>query len=328
MYKIPNDTGHPWRVNKFIDYHSLGDADMNFPILKEYCNEHKLSVNNRFWLAFLYSTCYCVPTTCFLFEHLDIKTVTQESVEEFWSEYKPKMIFQSDKRYVKNMNWFVTLVVNFIELTHRRPSSFFKQLERGNQQENYDVLYAIMLKWKYFGRFTTFLLIEAIHKLTPLKADSTWFDWKNGNTATSGMMHVLYLDKEAVEFDAKGTLDIEVKELLQKRFITVKNLIEKRYPNASNNITDIETALCGFRKLFKASRYGGYYIDRVQEEIITMEKWMPQEKPLWDEMYRFRRRAFPAEFLGELQGYKGIQKKRNTDFIEKGLTGVESISKH
>lgn len=326
MFKIPNDTGHPWRLNKFLSYHSLGDADMNFPILIEHVNNRNTKINERFWLAFLYSTCYCVPTTCFLFEELDIKEVNLEQLQNFWELHKPNMIFQSDKKYVKHMNWFIPMVMDFIKKTNRNPAEFFKQFKKDNQQEVYDSLYKEIIKWRYFGRFTTFLLIEAITKLTPLKADSNWFDWKNGNTATSGMLHLLYLDEKAVNFDKTGKLDKSVEAHLSKCFIKLKTAIVNKYPKASVNITDIETSLCGFRKLFKRSRYGGYYIDRVQEEIVETEHKLPKYDYLWKNLWEYRKKAFPEAFLGELNGYIGIQKKRKSEWVKEGLTGVEFVS--
>ena len=326
MYKIPGDTGHPWRLNKFLDYCATNDADMNFPLLIEYADQHKLCVNDRFWLSFLYSTCYCVATTCFMFEQLSIEHLTQEKLDLFWIEYKPKLIFQTDKKYVKNMNWFVPLVMNFLALTNTRPATYFKKYFGLPPSEVYNGMYKEFLKWQYFGRFTTFLLIEAIAKLTPLKADANWFDWKNGNTATSGMLHILYLDDEAVEFDAMSTLSPSTKRKLEESLPKLKKAIKRVHPDMSTNIVDIETALCGFRKLFKASRYGGYYIDRVQAELNIMSLALPEADMLWNELWRYRIVRFDHAMLGELQGWNGIQKHRNVEWLQRGCVGNEIIS--
>ena len=322
---IPGDTGKIWRLSKFIDYHALGDADMNFPLLIRYADSHSLSVNNRFWLAFLYSTCYSVPTTCFLFESITLHT-KRSKIEDFWLKNKYKMVFQSDKKYVKNMDWFITLVEDFKLETGKKPYMYFKAFRAQSPQQTYDLLYKTIMKWRFFGRFTTFLLIEAIHKLTPLKADSDWFDWKNGNTATSGMMHIMYLDEEAIKFDKTNIIASDTMSRLVNGLVKLKERIRMAHPTASINITDIETALCGFRKLFKQSRYGGYYIDRAQTEIVFMEELHPDYNNIWGELWYFRQLSFPHIFLGELNGHIGIQKHRYKDWTEKGLTGVEAIS--
>lgn len=321
---IPGDTGHPWRLNKFIEYYSLGDTDMNFPLLARYADNHNLSINDRFWMSFLYSCCYCVPTTCFLFEALPLSTLTMEKAESVWKLYKKPLIFQTDKRYVKNMNWFLPMVEDWLGRVGRKPAVYFKRLEEGSPLETYNNLYSEISGWKYFGRFTIFLLIEAIHKLTPLKATADWFEWKKGNTATSGVMHILYLDKEAEEFDATGSLSLDQLELLTKRLPQIIRAVSKKGLTA--NILDLETAFCGFRKLFKATRYGGYYIDRVQTEIASMQQNLPDHYHIWDELWSLRLEAFDHKLLGEVQGRQGLQKKRYKDWIEKGVVGIENLS--
>lgn len=325
-FNIPGDTGHPWRLRKFIDYYAFGDIDANFPLLIRYADNRNLSVNDRFWLSFLYSSCYCVPTTCFLFEKLPLDKVTTQRAEKFWKDFKEPLIFQTDKRYVKNMNWFVPMVDNWLKTVGKNPSKFFKALEGSTIEQTYNNLYREIKSWRYFGRFTVFLLIEAIHKLTPLKADSAWFDWKKGDTATSGMMHILYLDEEAEYFDSSKKIALDTLKLLDKRLPQVIKAIQKKQPNV--NITDLETALCGFRKLFKATRYGGYYIDRVQTEIATLQDYMPRYSYIWEELWKYRLEAFDHKLLGEVQGWKGIRKDLNQQWLEKGLTGAENFGKH
>lgn len=325
IYNIPEDTGHPWRLNKFLTY-LVTDPEMNFPLLTEYANQHSLSINDRFWLSFIYSTCYCVATTCFIFERLDITYLTQDQLEQFWIEYKPSLIFQTDKKYVKNMNWFVPLVLDFISLTNKRPAAYFRKYFGLTSSEVYNAMYKEFMTWAYFGRFTTFLLIEAIAKLTPLRADASWFDWKNGNTATSGMLHILYLDDEAVEFDAMGTLTISTRHKLVESLPKLKKAIKRVHPKMTTNIVDIESALCGFRKLFKSSRYAGYYLDRVQAEINTMSKNLPEATVLWNKLWKYRSLRFDHKMLGEFQGWNGIQKHRNTEWLQRGYVGDETIS--
>lgn len=327
MYSIPGDNGHPWRLNKFAEYHSMGDFDMNFPILIRYANKHNLSMKNRLWMSFLYSTCYCVGTTVFLFKELPLDdTLTPKKVKDFWSVFKAPLIFQTDRRYVKNMDWFVPLVSDWMKKAGRNPVGYFKKLRGKNPHETYINLYKEVMNWRYFGRFTTFLFIEAVIKLTPIKANAVWFDWKKGNTATSGALHILYLDEEAEAFDATGYLETNTLCLLEKRLPQITRAIKKQYPQISTNITDLETSLCGFRKLFKGTRYGGYYIDRVQDEIIKLQANLPDYNCLWEELWVHRLDAFSHQFLGEVQGYKGIQKHRCKEWLERGAVGFEGIS--
>lgn len=326
LFEIPGDTGGNWRRKKFITYHVKGDADMNFPILCGYANRRNLSDDDRYWLAFLYSTCYCVPTTILLFNKLHLADVNSAKLGHFWGSYKKDLIFQSDRRYVKNMDWFLTLVPEFIKKTKRHPAKYYAQYRGKTEQETYDNLYKHFMKYRYFGRFTTFLMIEALDKLTDLNSDSAWFDWKNGNTATSGMMHILYLDQEALDFDEKGSLMDDADKILNKALTDLKTDIRAHNKDASIKLVDIETSLCGFRKLFKGSRYGGYYFDRVQVELNNYKIRMPQYNKTWDLLFHIRKDTCNNQLLGELGGWTGIRHWRLTDWLDKGVTGVEVIS--
>lgn len=110
---IPNDTGNMWRLDRYVEYynirHSQNDGDVhNLGIV---CQDADL--DTKVWMAFLYSTCYSVATTCFLFTHFpSIEYATESRLRQFWTEYKSKLIFQSDRRYVKNMDKFCDIVLS------------------------------------------------------------------------------------------------------------------------------------------------------------------------------------------------------------------------
>lgn len=326
--KIPKDTGGMWRWNKFMEYHALGDADMNFPVLRKWADDKGLDQEERIWMSLFYSCCYCVPTTVFLMSKLpSIRTVKSKDVEEVWRLYKQQMVFQSDRKYVKNMDWFPTIVGNFVRLTKRDAVGWVESHIDGNRHPlaMYNAFYKDITGWRYFGRFSAFLMIESLAKLADVNMDADWFDWKNGNTATEGMMHILYMDKEAAEFKHNPNLSAETVKLLSDKLSLLRRQISAKYPDVSTAIVDIETSLCGFRKLFKQSRYAGYYIDRQQEEILKMQQSLPDYDfgCLWDA----RRKVFNNVFLGELNGWVGIRKELYTQWTEKGLTGVETIGK-
>ena len=79
----------------------------------------------------------------------------------------------------------------------------------------------------------------------------------------------------------------------------------------------VTSDLCSYRKLFKQSRYLGYYVDRQQEELLFLEKSWP-EKDFWEELWQYRRKYVPDEYLGELNGWEGIQRERVTAWVDKG----------
>ena len=310
-YTPKGDVGGDWRYNKFTEYRTRYKEE-TLPLLKRYCLDNKLSLEDRFYMGYLYASSYCVATTLFIYENLDLADPAT-----FWAEYKPKLLFQSDKRYVKNMNWFVPLM------------EFYRDVLRGNvrelivnpckpleSQERWDLLYKKIMKWQYFGRFTTFLMLESIQKLGVVKCDSYSFDWHKGDTATSGAMMLLYMDEKAIAFDASGHLDGEDELLLTQTLKRIKNDAEALKIDPLT--VSIETDLCAFRKLFKQSRYYGYYYDRQLEELCFYEKAMPEQRPLWNKIFGYRKKMLDNSILGELQGWDGIRKELCGKFMDTG----------
>jgi len=64
--------------------------------------------------------------------------------------------------------------------------------------------------------------------------------------------------------------------------------------------------LCAYRKFFKGSRYNGYYLDRMLEEVIYMKKYYPNVS---EQIFEIRKRNFDKKYLGELNGWNGIRKE-------------------
>ena len=78
-----------------------------------------------------------------------------------------------------------------------------------------------------------------------------------------------------------------------------------------------------FRKLFKGSRYLGYYADRQLVECLNTAEHVQKECgiDIWD----YRQRTTPTEFRGEVGGWDGIRKERYKIFLNTGtLMGGDS----
>ena len=310
-YHVPNDDGGKWRFNKFMEYRARYKEE-TLPILRQYCKDHKLNLEERFLVGYLYANSYCVPTTIYLYENID-----WSDLDTFWETNKPNLIFQSDKRYVKNMNWFVPLMRFYLsELKGNVRALFVEPCKDLNPQQRWDLLYNKIMKWQYFGRFTTFLMLESLQKLGVVKADSYFFDWKRGDTATSGAMLIEYMDESAIKFDASGALGRDDDILLNSLLAIIKN--NSKQLKIDHLTVSIETDLCAFRKLFKQTRYYGYYYDRQLEEIRKYEKTMPEHQATWDLIFKYRKDLLDNTILGELHGWNGIRPELYSKFANTG----------
>jgi hypothetical protein len=323
--KIPGDTGHPWRLNKFVEYQHYALA-VDPPTYGEYAKRRNLTPDDCIVLAWYHSLTYCELTAALLFNKLPWKTIQSSTVKEFWKDNKGKLIFQSARMYVKNMDWFVPLMNQFMRDCKRQPYEWLKRIALpGTPKARYKAVYDYLMKWKYMGRFSVDLFLEALITfnqigLLPLALKVDKYDWKNCSNLTSGLLNILYRDKEADEFDKTQQLSNSLD--LDTAVLDIYKEVMKKYPEQDTNIVSVVNKICSFRNLFKASRYGGFHHDRQLANLYTYQKVYP-DCYLWKEFFKIRKDVFAPQMLGELGGWTGIRKERKKLWLEKGLTGVE-----
>lgn len=293
------------RLDEFIEFHRYCCWNDSIVIqLKAYADLCGLSQTQREWLVFFYSMTYSIPSAIICLKHFE---EIKSNPELFWSRFKSKLIFQSDRRWVKFNNQFVGSFLDFAQ------KGVFKAL-RGNDAIDLDKALAMVQKVSYFARFSAFLFLEAYCFMFQRQTFNDGIDWKHGDTATSGMMNVLRFDSEANEFDKTGRLLVSEPVLS-----AAVKYIQGRIPeNDCKSTLFIETTLCAFRKHFKGTRYVGYYVDRVQGELEETIKTLPEHLDELVKLYDARAAVLPIRQLGEFNGWHGIRKKLCKHYI---LTG-------
>lgn len=294
------------RLNEFIDYHIHGDGECNGIVLKCYAEDSRLSPQEMVDLAYFFSVTYCVESAIVLLKE---KEKVFKDIDKWVQENKSKLVFQSDRKYIRMKDAF------------KKCLYFYKDKRDEIQQiSGCEVLdlrkwIPIVEKWPYFGRFSAYLFLETISQLFGCRIINAKMEWGNGATATSGLMNLYCYDEAANLFDKTRTLFAPfTEETLQEMIEPVLQDIENNGGNS--NITMVETSLCAYRKFFKGSRYNGYYLDRMLEEIYTMKDNFPAESA---ELIKIRKRCFNQRYLGEIGGWKGIRKECKTLYRDHGI---------
>jgi hypothetical protein len=286
----------------------IGDCDPAFPILNYICDRFELNLEQRYWIAFLYGTNYCAVTTYYIYnEFPDFENVNVDRLQRWWDKNKQKLLFQTDRKKVKSFDKFVPCYKSYKDMIgDKTQEEFFKHCK------TYEDIYNLSSKIYYFGRFTLFNYIEALNELTNINTVPTFFDLKDAESSRNGLCYAFNKLKYVTLHHKKPNKPINYDEL-QNDFTNLLNILKQENPDLLVTIWNVETALCGFKKLFWGSRYLGYYIDRQMQEIIIMQKNIPDGvnwKPLWD----FRAEFYLSCWLGENNGWQGIRKDRMQKF--------------
>lgn len=293
------------RLDDFVNFHNYCCWNDSIVIqLKAYADLKGYDQKQREAFVLFYAITYCIPSSIVCMNNFD---EIQNNTEAFWDKHWKRLRFTSDRRWVKIDNKFCEC---YRDVTKKRI------LEQLRQEKTIDLIkyMGLIQKCYFFGRFSAFLFLEAYCFMFQKRTTGDYLDWKNGDTCTSGMMNVLGFDKEADLFDEKEVLLVPEKTLTE----ALHKVLDKTPDGVSKSVLFIETNLCAYRKLFKQTRYVGYYVDRVQEEIEKMSKEYPEYQKDFNDLYVARSVVLPIKHLGELNGWKGIRKQKCSQYIRTG----------
>lgn len=146
-----------------------------------------------------------------------------------------------------------------------------------------------------------------------MKMNDSSIDWKHGDTATSGLLNVFGQDVAADNFDKTGRLSVGA-ETMDKWLMAVREEVIRA--GGDGSVVKLETSLCAYRKFYKGTRYNGYYLDRMLEEVYAMRERYPE---ITARILEARKACFQARFLGESGGWRGVQKHMKTLYKNTGI---------
>ena len=276
----------------YLEYHEqsykAGDIDPAYPMLEYICNRFELNMEQRCWIAFLYGCTYCGPTVFYIYnEFPDFENVDMPRLQRWWESNKHRLLFQTDRLRIRSNNQFVVAFQSYRNLFRKNPQMMFfdKLCVSADPQINYVYLYDILIKnVTYFGRYSMFLWLECLQRLTGLNISPTGIDWPNANNCLNGLLLAFHKpERETIDKYECIVVDGYLKQLIYA--------LQQRHPENHTDVWNVETTLCAYYKYRHGKRFIGYYIQRQQEEIDKMAA-NAQTGVCWDVLYDFRKECF------------------------------------
>lgn len=288
-------------IDEYIEYHRASslanDIDPQNDCLEYICNRYELNIEQRYWLAFLFGTCYCAPTVFYIYnEFPDYQTVDENRLERWWLANKSRLVFQTDRARVRSNDEFVNCFKSYRKIAGKSQEKHFSAMIGSNPKQTYATAFERMSKVHYFGRFSMFIYLEMVSVLTPTKMIPPDLDLKNAESCRNGL--VLALDRKDLfsHFQDKKLTSIDYAQL-EEGLTGIQSRIES-LPIRHKNMFSIETTLCAYKKAKLGKRYVGYYIERMRQEIETMSKNVPKGVD-WSVLYDFRKANYHPRYLKE-----------------------------
>lgn len=290
-------------LTEYLHYHQASslanDIDPQNDCLEYICNRYELNTEQRYWLAFLFGTCYCAPTVFYIYnEFPDYETVDVNRLERWWKANKHKLVFQTDRARVRSNEEFVNCFRSYRKIVGKSQESHFSAMIGDNPKQTYINAFKTMSNVHYFGRFSMFIYLEMVSVLTPTKMIPNDLDLRNAESCRNGL--ALALDRQDL------FTHFEDKKIQKADYDSLETGLE----NIQNRVADmaikhksifaIETTLCAFKKAKIGKRHVGFYIERMRTEIEAMKRNVPKGVD-WSVMYDFRKKNYNPKFLKELQ---------------------------
>lgn len=295
------------RIKEFVDYHIHGDGECNNVVLRAWADKHTRGLQEKYELAYFFAITYCVESAVILFEE---REKVFADINGWVAENKQNLVFQSDRKYIRMKDSFKKCLMAFESI--RDVNEFLQKVSvSGTIALGKAIPY--VSSWVMFGRFSAFLFLETFVALTDTPIENATIEWKKGNTATSGLLNVFELDDLAVLFDKTGKLRMTDEQMDKMLSILLAHIARA---GGETNVTMVETSLCAYRKFFKASRYNGFYLDRMLEEIYKMQPRYPAQST---ELLAIRRQHFDPKYLGEVSGWRGVRPYMKKVYLETGI---------
>lgn len=297
----------------------MGEIDPAAPMLKYIADKLGLGFDGRVWLAWLYSTCYSAPTAFYMITKIPKKTdIALGEMRSWWKEHKYKLHFETDRIYVKNRDEFPKMFFSYIKYTAGGEYETFYRNKRETNSETYSRIYNGALEGLYyFSRYSVFMFLETVYNLTGFPMLPTGLNLSRARTSRNGLCYALNKEEWVRKKGEAAMLNREQYQYLQQNLRRLYTELRTEHPEVNTTYWNLETSLCAYYKLFKPTRYCGYYIDRQMTEIEKMQKNDPYGAD-WSVLWDFRKTYFNHKALGEYVGYKGIRKKQMGYFLKTG----------
>ena len=134
-----------------------------------------------------------------------------------------------------------------------------------------------------------------INVLTQYDTEPDFLDLKRADNCREGLMYHL-IKTNKISHIKKKLSDNDIK-YLQYEFRNLHESI-KELNIEHDNIWNIETTLCAYKKYNHNKRYVGYYIERMKKEIIKMSTNVNNGVD-WSVMWDFRQETYHEKWLTE-----------------------------
>ena len=264
-----------------------GDMDPAYPVLKWFADQ--LERDQGLWLSFLFVGYYHMGSALAAFSRYSKPTVPDQETLKL-PIAQPRRAHRSTIKFARHLDSLCSKVDKHGSLGLWLDSA----ITSSDPIQNWRTLNAELITVFGNGRWAAYKTAEILGKSHQFNVEAT----DMGNANSSGPRKGLGLFFAGLP---TGNSPAEITYLDQLSCKGVDFLQDK---TSQVSIETAETSLCDFHSMTKGRYYVGIDIDEMQEQLLQV----PSDLTDW--AFRARYESLPHAYLGELNGWAGIDKKR------------------
>lgn len=294
---------HPKLLNDFVVFGAelirSQDVDPLYPVLQWL--EKDMDAEQALWFTFLYMTYYNLASAVQAFQWAK----HPQEADPRWN----KLRIATERRNLNgvkimpHVNNYVTAIRN-----HGSQQAFLQQQWGSDPVSNYEAFWITAQTIWQNGRWAAFKWAEILKKVHGwnLAAPDMRMEFCSGPKA--GLCDLFDLNQKAL--DQAGESGIWTLNAYGKR-------LREDAAQAGLVVPDwetLETVLCNFHSLRDGRYYIGHDIDELQHIIDSS----PLDALTAEWLFAAREKVLPHEYLGELNGWQGVDKEANKQYQRTG----------
>ena len=280
------------------------DMDPMYPVLRQLQGD--LTPELALWHSIVYVAYYNVASAQCVFQHVQPGDNVQGAMAKFPTGIERRGLRGGHPMTLHFESWAGVLstygsLTGFVqEALTEEPTESWSRLQR-------------MLRLPYGnGRWAAYKTGEVFMKVNGLPVQPI----DMGNDFSTGPRQGLGLFFDTV----KGNSPAAIRELDHQGEMLQ---LELRHRGVNTPIEELETALCDFHAMCDGRYYVGRDIDEMQAALLTAEQHphsvIREEFSHWNqEIWAARLEVLPTRTLGELNGWKGVDRTRLTHYARTG----------
>lgn len=294
---------------RFSNFHLQSeDIDPVYPVLRVL--QRGMDTETQLWHSFLYVAWYNLASS----HHVYLRyPKPDEAVLEYLED--KKFSTGVERRNFRGVGRIVPHIQSYLEeISHWDSQGAFYMAEADPEATELEELHA---NWRAIndqvrsihgnGRWAGYKHCEVLRRVNDLPLEAP----DMGNQHSSGPRQGLNRFYGVVEGEGPEAI-----EILDAMGIDLQRKMAKA--GVELDIEHLETVLCDWNSVAKGKYYVGHDIDHLQHQIEEAESkglLKPQEAQiLWDA----RKKALPNQFLGELNGWHGVDRNRQKAYVNRG----------